>query len=1141
MKKISFLLSAVLTLVPAGAMAQTIGRKIASPALHHAAAAPTATPHTPLERWFLPEIRKRIAERAGHALPAVTSRAADTGLSTSPPNFGGYLTAPYYPTRTTASCIADPYNCGVAAALTADYDKDGKPDVAVMQYDGTLNVLLGNGAGGFAAPVAYSNPNVSTTEIAEAFAADINNDGYADIVAYDQGNNALLVWLNQKNGTFAAPVATNMTYNFGNIAGIAVGDVNGDGNPDIVTVAVNNISVTNSAVTVQTWLGTGSGTFAAPTTALTQTFTVAAQAEFSGNLAITLGDLNKDGKLDVAVEMEEYTSNNTGLIVATTALGNGDGSFAPLNINIPISAPFTGTGFFFVMSSAGVQIVDLNGDGNPDVAIDANSPGAGAYLEVALGDGKGGFTSSVQSQNVAAANQIVYADVNGDGIPDLVLDNGTLEVWSGNGDGTFTLQPAGNEYILDGGNGQGLALADFNGDGNVDIAQLGGDYKQLSFFAGNGKGSFIGAPALSSTTDAQPAPLYIELNDVADVQGKGFTSALYVDYSGASPTVVTGVSDGKGNFKYVTGLSSTALPNIGFLEPVQADFNGDGMQDLLIVNVDATMEMTYALSNGDGTFKTPVSLGLPNLDCLVNYAATGDLNGDGLTDIVVAYPGDASCGGSDGTPSGYFVILGKAGGTFAAPVFNPYGSQLYSVTIADMNGDGVPDLLLDDAPFQAGGTFAVDLLPGNGDGTFGSGASVNSNYLVSQVIAGDYNGDGKPDLILFTEGEQTDQDYDTTAGILLMPGNGDGSFGATEEIGTGNFFLNGALVDVNGDGIPDLVAALYNTIGQPDTYYGLSTMLGKGGGSFANPVNVLESLDSELPFAGNFYSDNAPDFIVSTAYGTALYLGQGGDSIALAGSGSSIAFGAAETLTATVAQSMPSRPTPTGTVSFYDGTTLLGSAALSSGIATFDTSALAVGTHSITAVYSGSSSFNPVTSSAVGITVTSVTPAFTLAASPTSMNLTQGQTGTATLMLSANSTFSGSVSLACSGAPTDASCAVNPTSVTLTPGGQVSATLVLATTTARSAVSEPATPWSKSSGVLACAAMLWLFSGRRSRKKLLLVLSLAVLTLSGFALSGCGGSSIPTAQKGSYTLTVTATPSGGSGSAQTATLTVAIQ
>ena len=1138
-KKISFLLSVVLTLVPAAGIAQTAARKAAQPALQHPQAAPPATPRTPLERTFLPAIRQRLAARAAHAVPATQARPADTGVATSGPNFGGYLTAPFFPTRTGASCLTDPFNCGVAAALTADYNKDGNPDIAVIQYDGTLNVLLGNGSGSLAAPVPYSNPNVSSTEISQALVADMNHDGYPDIVAFDQGNNAILVYLNLKNGTFAAPIATSVTYNYGSVAAIAIGDVNGDGIPDVVTLAANILGPTSSTVTVQSYLGTGNGNLTAPGTSLTQTISLPVQVEFAGNLAITLGDLNKDGKLDVAVEMFEYTSSNTGQIVATVAPGNGDGSFGALNVTNPISQSFTGPGFFFFMSSAGVQIVDLNNDSNPDVAIDVNATGSDGALIVALGDGNGGFTSTVQTPNVAGSQQIVYADVNGDGIPDIVSSNGLLEIWIGKGDGTFTQQTNGDEYIVDGGSGQSLALADFNGDGNVDVAQLGGDYKQLSLFFGNGKGSFNGAAALSSTTDAMPAPLYIQLNDVADVQGKGYTSALYVDSSGANPDVVTGVSDGKGNFTYVTGLSASAVPNLAYLEPVQADFNGDGKQDLLIAGTDGSLSV--AISNGDGTFGTPQSLSLPALDCEVNYAAAADLNHDGFTDIVVAYPGDTACGGSGATPSGYFTILGKTGGAFATPVFTAYGSQLYAVTIADMNMDGIPDLLLDDAPFQNGGSFAVDQLLGNGDGTFAAGTTVKSDYLVSQVIAGDYNQDGKPDLVLLTEGEQTVTDYDTTAGVILMPGNGDGTYGAPEEIGTGNFFLNGSLIDVNNDGIPDLVLALYNTIGQPNTYYGLSTLLGLGGGAFSSPVNTLESLDSELPFPGNFYNDNAPDFIVATAYGTALYLGQGGTTIALTGSGSTVAFGQAETLTATVTQSMPNRPTPTGTVSFYDGTTLLGSAALSSGSADLATSSLAVGSHSITAVYSGSADFNADTSSAVAVTVSAVTPAFSLAATPTTMSIQQGQTGTATLTLTANSTFSGALSLTCSGAPANASCAVNPSTVTLAPGSALSASLILATTTARSAAQLPATPWSKSSGVLAFAAVLCLFSGRRSRKRLLLMLSLAVLTLSGLALSGCGGSSTPTASKGSYTITVTATPSGGSGSVQTATVAVTVQ
>ena len=79
--------------------------------------------------------------------------------------------------------------------------------------------------------------------------------------------------------------------------------------------------------------------------------------------------------------------------------------------------------------------------------------------------------------------------------------------------------------------------------------------------------------------------------------------------------------------------------------------------------------------------------------------------------------------------SGYYVALGKGDGTFQTPKFAPYGNELYSATLADVNGDGNLDLILDDAPFVASGTFAVDVLLGKGDGTFANGASVSSNSL----------------------------------------------------------------------------------------------------------------------------------------------------------------------------------------------------------------------------------------------------------------------------------------------------------------------------------------------------------------------------------------------------------------------------
>lgn len=1085
---------------------------------------------TPMQQFLIPYLQKRLAASGASSKASGTSpvTSASSGVSNgSAPNFGGFNTAPYFPTIQQASCIADPYNCGVNTELTADFDGDGKPDIAVLQNDGNLDILLNNGSGGFAPPAAYTNPNYSTASIFQGFVADVNKDGYPDIVAVDAGNGALIVYPNLKNGTFGSPTSTSLLIN-GNLGSVALGDVNGDGYVDAVVVSYSATRL-GSTITVQTYLGSGGLTFQAPTAALTQTVNLSPRIEL-GQSAVALGDLNGDGRADIAIEIWEYTS--TGTIVVTTALGNADGSFTALNQNAPITVPFTGSIFgtpFSSLTLGGVKIADLNNDTHADLVADCNDA-----VYAALGDGKGGFSSSVQSASFGG-DEFELGDVNGDGIPDMVQNDGGMNVWIGKGDGTFTLPANGNTYVIDGGGFQGIALADFNGDGSVDIAQLSQDYKQVSLFAGNGKGSFHGSLMLSSATDTVPNPLNLSLATVADVQGKGYSSGIYLDY--AQENLVTGVGDGQGNFTWVNALPTSDLTTLAYIEPISADLNGDGKQDILLVG--ATGTLSVAFSNGDGTFQAPKSLNLPTLSCELGYAAAGDINGDGIPDIVVPYPGDGICSSTVNVGSGYFVLLGSGGGKFAAPVFTSYGNELYSATLGDLNKDGKLDLVLDDAPFYVTGDFAIDLLPGNGDGTFSAGYTVNSQNLVSQVLIGDYNQDGKPDLVLFSEGQQTDTDTYATAGILLMPGNGDGSFGPITQIANGNFFMYGALADVNNDGVPDLVASLYQTPGQPNTYFGLSTLLGLGGGAFSDPKNSLQSLGSAMPFVGNFLSDNAADLLVSTGYGTALYLGQGGTSLAVTPSNASITFGDNETLTATVAASMSGRPAPTGDVSFYDGGTLLDTATLSGGSATFSTAGLAAGAHSITVAYSGDANFNPdASSTAVSVSVATLPPAFTASGTPTSLSLTRGQNGVVTITLTANATFSDTINLACSGAPAEATCTVNPASVKLTPGSSVSASVVIGTTAARSSNNAPASPFG-SSGLVSLAGLLCVICGWRSRRSLLLIVPIVGLVLVTVGITGCGGSSTPTASQGSYTITVTATPAS-SGSAQTMSIPVTI-
>jgi len=1132
-------LLSLIVLSPVAAVAQT-----KSPAPYTAKAATpvvqSAPGHSPLDTRLLPYLKKHLAVSATKSSKPSAMAKPNAGSSTNgQPNFGGYVMAPFYPARLQSSCIGDAPNCGVSVELAADFDKDGKPDLAVVQSNGTLNLLINSGTGAFLAPVSYLNPNYSSTFIGQAFAVDVNNDGYADIVEFDLSNNTLIVYLNQKNGTFGAAQTTTLDFTYGYANSIAIGDVDKDGSLDVVVISTNQLAQNSTAVTVETYLGSGTGSFNAPTPAGTQTATIPAYVQIPAQLGITLGDINKDGKLDLAADLEEQTAQTTGAVVATIALGNGDGSFAPINVNVPISIPVTAPpGFpFIILYSSGVQIADLNNDGNPDVAIDQLG-----VVEVALGSGSGTFTSTVET-DMGGSDEIVYADANGDGILDLIQDDGVLNIWTGKGDGTFTIPINGASYSEDPNGENALAVADFNGDGNPDIARLGGTYSQVSIFAGNGKGSFYGAPILSSTTDGANNPSALILVDSGDIAGNGLTDLIFIDTSGINPDIVSALSDGKGGFTWTTALAATAVPNLAFVQPTQADFNGDGKDDLLIAGSDGSLSVS--LSNGDGTFQAPVKLNLPSTDCVLSYGVTGDLNGDGHADIVVTYPGDAACGGSDSTPSGYFVALGKGDGTFATPTFTAAGNELYSAAIADINLDGVQDLILNDEPFDGSGPFTIDLLTGNGDGTFSAANSVYSNYLVSWVIAGDYNQDGKPDLILFDEGEFTDIGYSgslDTAGIILLPGNGDGTFDASSQLGLGNQFLNGVLTDVNHDGIPDIVTSFYSSDTQSTTYFGLTTLLGTGKGSFAPPVNALDGAGAEYTVVGNFSNDNSTGAVAGTGEGPAFFLGRGGSSFALTTSGSSIVFGQSETLTAALTATLASQPAPTGTVSFYDGTTLLGTATVSDTTATYTTSSLAVGSHSITAVYSGDSSFNPNTSAATSVAVTALAPAFSLTANPGTASITVGQQAVATLTLTANATFSGSISFTCSGLPANAACIVNPTQVTLAAGSTEEATVIIGTTTSAANIPPPFSPLSGYVGGLSVAGLFCCFAFRRFNRKLFSALGLLFVVSAMAGLSGCSsGNGVKTVAKGTYTATITATPSGSSAATQTATIAVTVQ
>jgi hypothetical protein len=326
---------------------------------------------------------------------------------------------------------------------------------------------------------------------------DFTNNGISDLVVANTAHSTVSVLLGNGDGTFQPELKSVVGKG---PQSVAVGDFDGDGTLDIVTVNQNDISVL---------LGTGKGTFGSAKT-FSLPNVIANQAP-QLPLAVAVGDLNHDGKLDlvvaaVAIFAGSPETQQKGYI--DVLLGQGDGTFkvgsiTPINssLGFPLQAPDQG---FYPLE---IALADLNGDGNLDVvtcnmSLRTAYPG-GSSISVLLGNGDGTFRETSDPYvGVNFVTSVAVGDFNNDHIPDLVV-NGlvtpnapegfttAVSVLLGNGDGTF--QPP-QILTVPGEQVQPVAVADFNRDGNLDIVKPNGIPDlfagTVSVFLGNGNGTF---------------------------------------------------------------------------------------------------------------------------------------------------------------------------------------------------------------------------------------------------------------------------------------------------------------------------------------------------------------------------------------------------------------------------------------------------------------------------------------------------------------------------------------------------------------------------------------------------------------------------------------------------------------------------
>jgi hypothetical protein len=809
---------------------------------------------------------------------------------------------------------------------------------------GSVTIFPGDGTGKLGTPKNYQTVgNATVYPVVDDFNGDGNADvevlagGYSSVIAFLQGNG---------NGTFKAPVFTSLPSS-DLPTGLAAADFNGDHHNDLAILTYSGVEIL---------IGLGNGKFQSPVNYSLGYY----------NSSISLADLNGDGKTDLVVG---YGRGGVGTNAVIPLMNNGSGAFA-------VGATYSLGGWNF----ASVALGDFNGDSKQDIVLTSScsetSNCPDGALSLLLGNGNGTMQGTTPAKVTIQVTHQLLVDINGDGIPDMVgtenyyrgnqQNPGAVVVALGIGGGKFG---PSTEYPSTLSGPTGLAVADLNGDGYLDVVMNGFDGSScaVAVFLG-GKGGSLGSSAtypLPDYTTGAPA-----IGDFAGNKKPGIAVVQQSQSGGASGVgILLGNGDGTLQAEKFTETTEIYPDHL-----VVGDFNKDGKADVAVSGgltasgFTSVGAITVFLGKGDGTLtikRDPDNNPLSNPLC--------NDNGGSACVFPASYP-------SFGLTSG-----------------DGFSGSISMVT-ADLSSDGNLDLIIaNQCRTNDSGCSTGELVyfHGNGDGTFNDFKNdapaqelADANYL--GVAVADVNSDGKPDIVASTL---------SGVAVYLAPFTKPGTIYATSGIIDAEI---PAIADINGDGAPDIaisngvgslgsavVDLLFNRfprdksttttltssanpslVGQSVTF--TAKVTAASGGTPTGNVDFTHNgvFFTTSPLVNGVATFTTSTLIASTGHNvTATYAGSATDATSvsktivqqvynatattLASSLNPSKAGQSVTLTAKVTAS--SGGIPAGTVTFKNGTATLATVALSHGAATLTTTALPAGTLSLTAAYAPNS------------------------------------------------------------------------------------------------------------------------------------------------------------------------------------------